>query len=707
MTPEPTLPALRQELNLLEGPTGAQGEPTWLIHDAVRNAYFRLDWVSFALLSHWSDTLTASALLAEVQAQGRVQVGQADVVHLLQFLQHNQLLAVQASSAAKMAHNLAQRKGSVWKWLLHNYLFFRIPIIKPDRFLSATLGAVDFVFQPWFWWLSVAAGVLGLFGVWRQSEVFWHTLVDSFSWQGMFAYGLTLAFIKILHEFGHGYTAKRHGCQVPTMGLAFLVLWPVLYTDTNDVWRLRQHRQRLQVSSAGILTELNVALWATLAWVLLPNGVGRSMVFLLATTTWISTLLINVSPFMRFDGYFILMDALGFANLHPRSFALARWRLRRWLWRLPDPAPEVFPPRQQTLLVLFAWLVWLYRLSLFLGIAALVYHFFIKVVGICLFLVEIVWFVAQPVWSEIKVWRERMAEVGVGRKWLVVTLGSAALALLLWLPLPQRVVVSGLVIPNDYFTVYAPKGAMLLRSPTAATQAVAADEAVFEFKALQLDHQDKLNSLKQGSAQWQSNVASLQSDTLGQWSGLSAQSQVAVTEVALTRTDLSKYRVHAPFAATVHAIDPEVQSGQWLPNAQPVAHLVGQTQGFKIVTYLPEAAVSQLPTGALAVFASDSGAGPRTALRLESIDTDASRLIAEPELVANFGGHVLVREHKGQFFPEGSYYRATWVPTPPPDDAQWFALRWRGVLYIQAQAEPLAWGLWRSGLAVLVREFGF
>jgi hypothetical protein len=64
------------------------------------------------------------------------------------------------------------------------------------------------------------------------------TLVDSLTWQGLLAYGLTLGFVKVLHELGHGLMAKRFGCRVPTMGVAFLVLWPVAYTDTNEVWKL-------------------------------------------------------------------------------------------------------------------------------------------------------------------------------------------------------------------------------------------------------------------------------------------------------------------------------------------------------------------------------------------------------------------------------------------------------------------------------------
>ena len=44
---------------------------------------------------------------------------------------------------------------------------------------------------------------------------------------------------------------------------------------------------------------------------------------LLATTTWISTLLVNLSPFMRFDGYFVLSDLLDMPT--DRADELREW----------------------------------------------------------------------------------------------------------------------------------------------------------------------------------------------------------------------------------------------------------------------------------------------------------------------------------------------------------------------------------------------
>lgn len=45
---------------------------------------------------------------------------------------------------------------------------------------------------------------------------------------------MTLAAMKVVHELGHAFTAKRYGCRVPSMGVALLVLVPMLYIDANE-----------------------------------------------------------------------------------------------------------------------------------------------------------------------------------------------------------------------------------------------------------------------------------------------------------------------------------------------------------------------------------------------------------------------------------------------------------------------------------------
>nr|WED68047.1 hypothetical protein PJ912_17895 [Pectobacterium colocasium] len=95
----------------------------------------------------------------------------------------------------------------------------------------------------------------------------------------------------------------------------------------------------------------------------LPDGMLRSAAFMLATTTWIMTLAINLSPLMRFDGYFLLSDGLQMPNLQNRGFAIGRWQMREWLFGLGDAPPEHFPRWLQRTLVGYAFAVWIYRFS--------------------------------------------------------------------------------------------------------------------------------------------------------------------------------------------------------------------------------------------------------------------------------------------------------------------------------------------------------
>ena len=67
---------------------------------------------------------------------------------------------------------------------------------------------------------------------------------------------------------------------------------------------------------AGLMVELHIALLALFSWGILEDGPARSVAFL-ATTSIIGSLLVNLSPFMRFDGYYALADFLGMQNLQP------------------------------------------------------------------------------------------------------------------------------------------------------------------------------------------------------------------------------------------------------------------------------------------------------------------------------------------------------------------------------------------------------
>lgn len=380
-SPVPRLSPLRDELILHAGPANRDGSPSWTLEDPLRGLFFRIGWAEMAMLSRWS-LGEAAKIVAEINQTLPLTVEERDVQYFSRFLQANSLTRASGDEAlAQFGRQLAGTQTSVWRKLLKNYLFFRIPLWHPDRFLTATLPKVEPFFSRWFFKLTLMAALLGLFLAGRQWETFKHTFLHFFTLEGAALAGITLCFTKVLHELGHAYTCKRFGARVATMGVAFLVMMPVLYTDTSGAWKLTRHRQRMAIGAAGMLTELTLAAWATLAWSFLPDGMLRSAAFMLATTTWIMTLAINLSPLMRFDGYFLLSDWLQIPNLQQRGFAIGRWRMREWLFGLGDAPPEPFPRWLQRTLVGYAFCVWVYRFFLFTGIAILVYHMAFKLLG--------------------------------------------------------------------------------------------------------------------------------------------------------------------------------------------------------------------------------------------------------------------------------------------------------------------------------------
>jgi len=699
-----TLPPLREELGLHRGPALATGEPSHTLEDPVRNQFFRIDWTTFEILCRWS-LGNPDDILLSLRADTTLDLQRADIDAVLAFLRDNQLLRPDPLASSKAM--AARHQAAAGKWhtrLLHHYLFFRIPLVKPDRWLTRVAPAFEWLFSRGFMLATLLAAVLGGTLVWRQWDEFRSTLSGSFTPGGLLSYAVALTVVKSLHELGHAITAKRRGCRVPAMGLAFLVLWPVPYTDTNDVWRLDNKRWRQQVAMAGVGTELLVAVWATLAWSLLPDGMLRSILFPLATTTWIATLAINASPFMRFDGYFVLSDWLDMPNLHARAFALARWDLRERLFGLGMEPPEYFPRRRHVGLILFAWAVWLYRITVFVGIALLVYHFFIKLVGIFLFCIEMSWFVIRPIAGEVKVWRTLWPQIRrskSGRRSMVIAVLLLALFAVPW---PTRVQGGAVLKPVDVFPVHAPAHAQVTGLPLREGARVAAGQVLVQFAVAENGSRRAALQAQIERLRWQSGASGFDAEQRANSIVLREELATAEAQLAVLDEEAMRYRPTAPFAGTLRDLDPELAPGTWVGKNERVAVLVSE-RAAEASTYLDEETVRRVALGDRATFHADGGEGPALRLRVSGIDRDATRVLPSGLWAAQQGGQVPAREKQGAWYPEHAVYRVTFSVDQPTDTLAGHA--WRGKVVIAGDWEAPGTRFARALAALFWREAGF
>ncbi|TFW10315.1 HlyD family efflux transporter periplasmic adaptor subunit [Oxalobacteraceae bacterium OM1] len=698
------LPPLREELSLHPGPVLATGETSHILEDPVRNQYFRIDWMSFEILKRWSYG-NPDDIAQAVSTSTTLQADSEDVLAVLQFLGDNQLLQPDPRRSAKaMAKRRLAAQGAWHQQLLHHYLFFRIPLLKPDRWLARVLPVFAWLFTQGFARLTALALLLGGVQVYRQWDHFGNTFADTFTPSGLLAYGVALAVVKCAHELGHALTAKRYGCQVPSMGLAFLVLWPVPYTDTNAVWRLRRNRERFAVAAAGVTTELVIAIWSTLAWTLLPDGLLRSILFPLATSTWIATLAINLSPFMRFDGYFLVSDWLDMPNLHERAFALARWDLRERLFALGAPVPEHFPRGRHIGLILFAWGTWLYRLTLFLGIALLVYHFFIKAVGIFLFGVEIVWFVLRPIVNEMRTWRTLWPQLKTSARARRSALLAVLFGALFLVPWPTRIQAGGMLHAKDVFPVYAPDHAQLRALPLHEGDAVKAGQVIVELATAENDKRRQALEAQIERLQWQvSSVAAFDSEQRSRIAVAREELATAEAQLAELQQDVARYRPVAPFDGRLRDVEPELAPGAWLRKNERLAVVVGHG-GSEAETYLDEEDVRRVSIGDTARFYADSLDGAARTLVVTGIDRDATRVLPSGLWAAPQGGSIAAREKQGAWYPEHAVYRVA-LAVQGEDEPTVQALRGRVVIAGKWEAPGMRFV--RNFFSVLWREFGF
>lgn len=631
------LPALRQELAIYSGPPASDGSPTWTLHDPVGNRFFLIAWPAFEILSRWH-LGRAKILLDAVARETTLALSGQDVDAVLDFLhRHHLFVARSVNDSARLARVATSQRMSTPMWLLKHYLFFRIPLVRPMPFLRAVLPRIAWVFDPRFGWLMLAVALLGLALVSLQWDTFLHTFAAYSGWQGLLGIGAALAASKVVHELGHAFTAYRHGCRVPAMGVAFLVLMPVLYTDTNEVWKLSSRRARLQIAAAGMAAELALAAAATLLWSFLPDGPFRAGVFLLATSIWVVALLINLSPFMRFDGYFLLSDWLGVPNLHERAFALGRWHLRETLFGWKDPPPEVLTAYRLRFLTGFAYLTWLYRFALFVGIALLVYHLFFKALGILLLAVELGWFVAWPIQREMRFWWQNRQRLRANRTTLRTVGFLVLLGCAVFLPWPRGVEAPAVLGAARAQWIYASTAAQVASVAVQPGQTVAAGQELLVLRAPELGYQIKAAQAREQRLSWQVQQQALDERLQEHGATLRQRWEGAREELAGLQALGAQLSPQAPFAGQVVSLNPALHAGAWIARGERLLQ-IASPQGVKVEAYVSEAALQEISIDASARFVADEPGLPRVDCQVHSIDRIALATLETPALASPFGG---------------------------------------------------------------------
>ncbi|HWY36235.1 MAG TPA: hypothetical protein VNX68_16435 [Nitrosopumilaceae archaeon] len=227
----------------------------------------------------------------------------------------------------------------------HSYLFFQRTLLNSET--VARIGkSFSYLFAPKMAFpllivsfLLLLTWLFSLFGLdvsnIRPPIIFDETLSESL----MF---LVLLFISFMaHEFGHAASCLRYGVKPAEIGIALYLMFPVLYCNVTETWRLPR-LARIVVNTGGVYFQLLFTSIIIFLQLLTHNEILTLVIF-----ANLGSMLVTLNPFFRFDGYWIYSDFFRIPNLRERSrvatIDLLNNRMQGFL-RVPQKSKIIISP---------------------------------------------------------------------------------------------------------------------------------------------------------------------------------------------------------------------------------------------------------------------------------------------------------------------------------------------------------------------------
>lgn len=487
-----------------------RGELWYVVRDSFTNSFYRIRPGARRFLLHLTGRLTVEEAWRRCLKEDPAGApGQAEIVQLLAQLHHASLLQSDLPpDSRRLFERLRQHRQAQVRSTLASILFLRIPLWNPNRFLQKLLPLV----RPVFTWVGFAIWALVCLGALKVAIDHREQLFDR-SQQVLAPGNLALLFAaffvtKLLHELGHAFACRVFGGEVHTMGIMLLVFSPVPYVDVTAAWAFRERWRRVWVGAAGMYVELFIAALATVVWARTGAGVVNSLAYNVIFVASVSTLVFNLNPLLRFDGYYILSDLVDAPNLHLRSRAQVGSWAEQFLFGLKQVATPAATRGEAVFLGVFGIASNIYRLFVFTLIILFVADKFFGlgliaavVGGFSLFLLPVVQFVRYLA-NEPRLGRQRPRAIAVS-----AGLAAAVLGFLAFVPWPNHIDAPGMLQAREEARIVAGVYGYVAETGAVSGQRVAVGDLLFRLVSPELELRIAAANARVRQVRLQENVA--------------------------------------------------------------------------------------------------------------------------------------------------------------------------------------------------------
>lgn len=565
-----------------------RGEEWVVLRDSLASDFFRVTVAAYAFLSHMETRRTLDEVWNElIEADPEGSLTQEEVVELLSQLQMSNLLQFdRGTAAASLFERYRKRRGREIKSAIVAFWSFKIPLFDPDRALDRALPLIRVLFGPVGICVYVVLILLGAQAAIDQ----WDRLFSQSA--GVLAPGnLVLLYIgliaaKLVHELGHAAACKNFGGEVHRMGVMLILLAPLPYMDATASWGFRSRAQRMMVGAAGVVCELAVAAIAALIWANTAPGLINSLAYNVIFVASVTTLIFNLNPLMRFDGYHMLVDWLDVPNLYQRSREQLKYLGKKFVLRIQQAQPAARSASEAVLLPLYGAISIAYWMVLMASIIFYVAEQYLDLgVGMAWFL-----FVMTVVVPLFKFGGYLLTDPGLyhqrGRAVLVTALlCGISTALLAWVPLPDRIRVLGVIQATQFRELHTDGAGEVVNIVAEPGQWVTAGQQLVRLHNPQLDFEIQ-STLQQRQQLWAQEMQAVAASV----ANLEAlQTQRAVLEQKLDElmTQKRALEVLAPIEGIWSVSELELARGQWLARGAGLGMVVDD-RDWRFVAALPQ-----------------------------------------------------------------------------------------------------------------------
>lgn len=424
---------------------------------------------------------------------------------------------------------------------------------------------------------------------------------------------------------------------------------PVPFVDLSSMWLLPSRRQRILCCLGGLIFEMTFSSLAVIAYCITSNEQVQFICCMFFAMGVLSSILVNASPFMKFDGYHVLAEILSWPNLYSdaqKAFLAVTYRMIH-PWRSSGE-------RMQLLLALYGLLCFLYRCVLWTTLILAAYVSFhaagALVIAALLFL-----YVLRPLFKSyrqrVRQQRSRRPEGG-GSHWTKLatalplycwyaSLTTLTVLVIFYLPFPLRPTIPGVI---DYHLPHVQRNeteGFLVSVCVRAGDQVKKDALLAKLENPLLEREKRVKELEVMSLREEALLHQSRSD-LASSQSVRAKLQSAEEQLQQLVSKLDGLMIRSPVDGKVVQFDLHDRQGQYLKIGENLG-IIASSEQLEVVSFVEQRDVDvfeALHSAKLRVRFAD---GTVRSAQFTEIAPRGSDILDFPQLAATYGGPLVVQ----------------------------------------------------------------